>query len=355
MKTNLWLLYLVLGLMLGACDGDTSSKSARFTTQIIQGETMGTYYRITYRSSENSVQQSQIDSLLVALNMEVSTYIPEALISRFNYGDLHAIDAETMQAAPHFLANLELALNMSELTYQYFNPTIMPLVNYWGFGYTPKKPVTSVDSSKVDSLMQFVGLDKIDYDPEIHSPSAIQLDKASPGTQIDFSAIAKGYGVDLLVAFLHTNGIVDYLVDIGGEVRAQGYKDEQKTPWRIGIAIPKEEAAPTEMQTAVPLVDAAIATSGNYRNFYEVDGQKFSHTINPFTGYPERSRLLSASILASDCATADGLATAAMVAGLEKAYTMIDGIPDTEGYFIYGNKEGELEVKMTAGFATLFE
>ena len=101
---------------------------------------MGTYYRITYRSSENSVQQSQIDSLLVALNMEVSTYIPEALISRFNYGDLHAIDAETMQAAPHFLANLELALNMSEQTNQYFNPTIMPLVNYWGFGYTPKKP-----------------------------------------------------------------------------------------------------------------------------------------------------------------------------------------------------------------------
>ena len=109
------------------------------------------------------------------------------------------------------------------------------------------------------------------------------------------------------------------------------------------------------MQTAVPLENAAIATSGNYRNYYEVDGQKFSHTINPFTGYPERSRLLSASILAADCATADGLATAAMVAGLEKAYTMVDEIPGIEGYFIYGNEQGELEVKMTTGFAALFE
>ncbi|MEL6655128.1 MAG: FAD:protein FMN transferase [Bacteroidota bacterium] len=354
MKTHIWPLYLTLSLVLSACVNNPATNTSN-TPQIIQGETMGTYYRVTYRAGENTIQQSQTDSLLVALNMEVSTYIPEALISRFNYGDLHAIDAETMQAAPHFLANLELALDMADRTENYFNPTIMPLVNYWGFGYTPKKPVTSVDSSKVDSLMQFVGVDKIDYDPVIHSISAIQLDKASPGTQIDFSAIAKGYGVDLLAAFLDANGIKSYLVDIGGEVRARGYKDEQNTPWRIGIAIPKEEASPTDMQTAVPLENAAIATSGNYRNFYELDGQKFSHTINPFTGYPERSMLLSASILAKDCATADGLATAAMVAGLEKAYTMVDEMPGIEGYFIYGNEQGELEVKMTAGFAALFE
>ncbi|MEO0877802.1 MAG: FAD:protein FMN transferase, partial [Bacteroidota bacterium] len=199
MKTHIWPLYLTLSLVLSACVNNPATNTSN-TPQIIQGETMGTYYRVTYRAGENTIQQSQTDSLLVALNMEVSTYIPEALISRFNYGDLHAIDAETMQAAPHFLANLELALDMADRTENYFNPTIMPLVNYWGFGYTPKKPVTSVDSSKVDSLMQFVGVDKIDYDPVIHSISAIQLDKASPGTQIDFSAIAKGYGVDLLAS-----------------------------------------------------------------------------------------------------------------------------------------------------------
>lgn len=354
MKAYIWPLCLVLSLALQACNGDSAS-NAPAKTQIVQGKTMGTYYRVTYLSDSAPVQQGQLDSLLVALNMEVSTYIPEALISRFNHGDLHAIDAETMQAAPHFLANLELALAIAEQTQSYFNPTIMPLVNYWGFGYTPKKPVTAVDSSKVDSLMQFVGLDKIDYDPVIHSPSAIQLDKSSPGTQIDFSAIAKGYGVDLLAAFLQANGIQSFLVDIGGEVRAQGYKDQQKTPWRIGIAVPKEDASPTDVQTAVPLENAAIATSGNYRNFYEANGQKFSHTINPFTGYPERSQLLSASVLAADCATADGLATAAMVAGLDQAYAMIDAMPAVEGYFIYGDENGDLQVKMTAGFAELFE
>ena len=311
---------------------------------------MGTYYRVTYIGAEGIVQQNQLDSLLVALNMEVSTYIPEALISRFNHGDLHAIDAETMQAAPHFLANLELSLDIAERTQSYFNPTIMPLVNYWGFGYTPKKPVTAVDSAKVDSLMAFVGIDKIDYDAKIWSPSAIQLDKSFPGTQIDFSAVAKGYGVDLLCEFLIQNGIEHFLVDIGGEVRAQGVKDEAQTPWRIGIAVPKEDASPTEMQTAVPLNNAAIATSGNYRNYYEANGQKFSHTINPFTGYPERSNLLSASVMANDCATADGLATAAMVAGLDRAFTMIDTMPQVEGYFIYGDEQGQLQVKMTSGF-----
>lgn len=347
MKTYLFIPLVLTSILLG-CTSEPSGNPTE-TLQVVQGETMGTYYRVTYIGPDGVVQQSQLDSLLVALNMEVSTYIPEALISRFNHGDLHAIDAETMQAAPHFLANLELALSIAERTQAYFNPTIMPLVNYWGFGYTPKKPVTAVDSAKVDSLMAFVGLDKIDYDSKIWSPSAIQLDKSSPGTQIDFSAVAKGYGVDLICEFLSDNGIDKYLVDIGGEVRAQGSKNEG-TPWRIGIAVPREGAAPTDMQTAVPLQNAAIATSGNYRNYYEANGQKFSHTINPFTGYPERSNLLSASVLAADCATADGLATAAMVAGLDRAYTMIDTMPEVEGYFIFSDEQGNLQVKMTSGF-----
>lgn len=314
---------------------------------------MGTYYRVTYLGTDNAISQRNTDSLLVALNLEVSTYIPDALISRFNHGDLPAIDAETLQAATHFLANLELSLAIAEQTKGYFNPTIMPLVNYWGFGYTPKKPVSSIDSVKVDSLMQFVGLDKIDYDPRILSPSSIQLDKVSPSTQLDFSAIAKGYGVDLLATFLKQQGIQNFLVDIGGEARAEGFKDFAKTPWRIGIAVPRENASPTDMQAAVPLQNAAIATSGNYRNYYESNGQKFSHTINPFTGYPERSELLSASILAADCATADALATASMVAGLDQAHNMIEAIPDVEGYFIYGDETGEMQVRMTNGFKEL--
>lgn len=354
MKKNYVFIVVLLWLGLAACDS-TPTKTSSIAPQLIQGETMGTYYRVTFRAENEAITQRELDSLLVALNMEVSTYIPEALISRFNYGDLRAIDAETLQAATHFKANLELALAMAQQTNNYFNPTVMPLVNYWGFGYTPKKPVTAVDSMAIDSLMQFVGLDKIEYDPVIVAPSAIQLDKESQGTQLDFSAIAKGYGVDLLAEHLESRGIKHYLVDIGGEVVAKGVKDDEGTSWRIGIAIPREEAAPTDMQVAVPLRDAAIATSGNYRNFYEINGQKFSHTINPFTGYPERSQLLSASILAADCATADGLATACMVAGLDKAYEMIDGMPGVEGYFIYGDEAGALQVKKTKGFAALLE
>lgn len=333
-----------------------SAPAAVENIQLIQGETMGTYYRVSYRLDKAGplIEKAQLDSLLVALNMEVSTYIPEALISRFNHGDLHAIDAETMQASPHFLANLELALEIAETTGGLFNPTIMPLVNYWGFGYTPKNPVTAVDSNKVDSLMAFVGLDKIDYDAVIVSPSAIQLDKAYPGTQIDFSAIAKGYGVDLVARFLQAHGIEHYLVDIGGEAAAKGNKGNANTPWRIGISVPQENADVTDIQAAVPLVDAAIATSGNYRNFYEANGKKYSHTINPFTGYPERSHLLSASVLAADCATADGFATACMVAGLDRAYSLIDSLPALEAYFIYSDENGAMKTKMTSGFERLF-
>jgi thiamine biosynthesis lipoprotein len=321
--------------------------------QSIQGETMGTYYKVSYLGEEVIHLKTSVDSLLVALNMEVSTYIPEAMISRFNHGDLPAIEAETLQAAPHFLANLKLSLKIAEATEGSFNPTIMPLVNYWGFGYTEKRPVTAVDSMKVDSLMAFVGLDKIDYDSVIYSPSAIQLDKTAAGTQLDFSAIAKGYGVDLVASYLRRRGINNYFVDIGGEVVASGNKGSADQPWRVGIAVPKEEASPTDMQIAIPLVDRAVATSGNYRNYYEVNGKKFSHTINPFTGYPERSNLLSASIMADDCATADGFATACMVLGLEAAYALVEEQAGLEGYFIYSDEEGQLQSKATKGFAVL--
>jgi thiamine biosynthesis lipoprotein len=350
MKTISYFFLIPLAFLF-ACRTDGSLPVT--STQMIQGETMGTYYKVSYLGSEITGLKTSVDSLLVALNMEVSTYIPDALISRFNHGDLHAIDAETLQGAPHFLANLKLALKIAEVTSENFNPTIMPLVNYWGFGYTSKHPVTAIDSAKVDSLMTFVGLDKIDYDSIIYSPSAIQLDKEYPGTQLDFSAIAKGYGVDLVAAYLRQLGIDNYFVDIGGEVVAKGNKGSNDSPWRVGIAIPKEDAAPTEMNVAIPLIDRAVATSGNYRNYYEVNGQKFSHTINPFTGYPERSNLLSASILAKDCATADGFATACMVLGLDAAFTLINMQPDLEGYFIYSDNEGLLHARATKGFTSL--
>lgn len=350
MKTIYYPLLLSL-LLLAGCRPKNPTTVTK--VQAIQGETMGTYYKVSYVGTEIPNIKTSVDSLLVALNMEVSTYIPEAMISRFNHGDLPAIEAETLQAAPHFLANLKLSLKIAQATGGNFNPTIMPLVNYWGFGYTEKRPVTAIDSMKVDSLMAFVGLDKINYDSVIHSPSAIQLDKSFAGTQLDFSAIAKGYGVDLVASYLRRRGINHYFVDIGGEVLAAGNKGSTDQPWRVGIAVPEEDASPTDMQVAIPLVDRAVATSGNYRNYYEVNGQKFSHTINPFTGYPERSNLLSASIMADDCATADGFATACMVMGLDAAYALIEAQTGLEGYFIYSDEKGQLQSKATEGFEVL--
>lgn len=340
------LVLLAIGLAFAGCKTDTSPKNVNTALQLVQGETMGTYYRITYTGQEVADLKSSLDSLLVALNMEVSTYIPSSTISRFNYGDLQTLNARDLQAVPHFLANLELSLEVASATKQYYNITIMPLVNYWGFGYTSKKPITSVDSSQVDSLMAFVGMDKISYQAHADSP----LEKAFTGTQIDFSAVAKGYGVDLVAQYLQQRGIQNYLVDIGGESVARGDKGSPENIWRVGINTPREEAALNEIEAAVPLRNQGIATSGNYRNVYEVDGQKYSHTINPFTGYPERSRLLSTSILAADCATADAYATACMVMGLDRAFALIDSLPALEAYFIFSDEQGLLHTKTTDGF-----
>ena len=203
-----------------------------------------------------------------------------------------------------------------------------------------------VDSSKVDSLLQFVGLEKVEL--AIYEDSK-WLRKALPGVKLDFSAIAKGYGVDLLGQVLEARDITDYLVDIGGETLAKGQSPRQ-TAWQLGISLPKEEASLRDLQTTVPLQDQALATSGNYRNFYEVDGVKYSHTINPKTGYPERNTLLSASVFAPDCMTADAYATAFMALGAERGYELASQLPTVEAYFIFSQPDGSMDIRYTPRF-----
>jgi thiamine biosynthesis lipoprotein len=310
----------------------------------LEGETMGTYYRITYADAEERDFQPEIDELLRDLNMQVSTYIESSTISRFNRAERELVLSE---ADTHFLANLEAARTIYERTDGAFDPTVMPLVNYWGFGYAEKKPVTGVDSTRVDSLMRFVGMDKVTLSRE--NGQAV-LRKMLPGVQLDFSALAKGYGVDLVGRRLEAKGVRHYLIDIGGELVGRG-KSPRGMAWKVGINVPREEAAFSEIQQTIPLVDKAVATSGNYRNFYEVDGVKYSHTINPKTGYPERNTLLSASVFAGDCMTADGYATACMVMGVDKAYELIDRLPELEAYFIYSDPAGLMQVRYTEGLA----
>ena len=314
---------------------------------------MGTYYKITYYDSLDRTLQPGVDSLLAQLNQEVSTYIERSTISRFNqsekgislsynpYGNGKPYENE------HFKKNYALAVSMYRSTDGHFDATVMSLVNYWGFGYSEKRPVTRVDSSRIDSLLQFVGMDMVDMGSD-------SLCKKKPGVQLDFSALAKGYGVDLIGAFLANRGIHHFFVDIGGEVVVSG-ESPRGDDWRIGISNPRDGASPEDIQTAIPITDRAMATSGNYRNVYEANGVKYSHTINPKTGYPERSSLLSATVLAPECMQADALATACMVAGADQAMEYANNNNQVDVYLIIGLPDGSLDIRYSEGFKTYFE
>ena len=313
---------------------------------------MGTYYQVTYADSLQRSFKADIDALLLALNQEVSTYIDTASISVFNRSDqgiplaYNPFGQDVPHDNQHLLQNFQAAKSISARTAGAFDPTVMPLVNYWGFGYTEKREVTRVDSARVDSLQRLVGMENV----FLRNDSLL---KTHPGVQLDFSAIAKGYGVDQIAVFLHEQGIQDYYVEIGGEVVARG-KSPRGDYWRIGISDPREGAGLQDIQTAVPLIDQALATSGNYRNVYEVNGQKYSHTINPRTGFPERSRLLSASVFAPDCMTADAYATACMVAGPEQALAFAKKNEQIEVYLIVSTVSGDLEVHYSEGLSPFF-
>jgi thiamine biosynthesis lipoprotein len=319
---------------------------SQWKTKVIEGETMGTYYRITWLDSLERGVQPQVDSILAAINAEVSTYIPSSDISRFNLAtDSFRLDADRV----HFVRNFIGSIEIYDLTGGAFDPTVMPLVNYWGFGYTHKNPLQRIDSLVVDSLRQLVGLPAVQIFP---SENHYLLTKARPGMSLDFSAIAKGYAVDVIGAFLQDQGLNHFLIDIGGEVLARG-RNAQDLPWRIGVNTPDEEAALHDFYTILALEDRAMATSGNYRNFHETDGRKYSHTINPHTGFPEQNTLLSATVIAKDCMRADALATACMVMGLAAAKDLIQALPDAEALFIFGTDDGGMDAWHSTGMQSL--
>jgi FAD:protein FMN transferase len=350
-QARFFILYVsvFLGLLLG-CQTNTATDR---TYSQLQGETMGTYYKITYYDSLGRTLQPGVDSLLAQLNQEVSTYIESSTISRFNqsekgialsynpYGEDEPYENE------HFKKNFAQAVSMYRATDGNLDATVMPLVNYWGFGYSEKRKVTRVDSNRIDSLLQFVGMDMVDM-------SSDSLRKKKPGVQLDFSALAKGYGVDLIGAFLANRGIQHFFVDIGGEVVVSG-ESSRGDDWRIGISDPRDNVSLEDIQTAIPITDRAMATSGNYRNVYEANGVKYSHTINPKTGYPERSSLLSATVLAVNCMQADALATACMVAGVDQAMEYAKNDNQIDVYLIIGLPDGSLDIRYSEGFNTYFD
>jgi len=287
----------------------------------LQGKTMGTTWHITYAGKDNALHQKNIDSLLIRLNEEVSTYIPSAIISQFNQSE-KGVQLNLQQHA-HFLQNLKAAQKVNEETQGQFDPTVMSLVNYWGFGYTGRDQVKEADKQKVKSLLGFVGMDRLEL------KEGGFLSKDNPKVQIDFSALAKGYGVDEICRYFDQQKVSDYFVEIGGEINAKG-RNPSGVLWSVGISRPEIAAAPNDFYLIIKSDDKAIATSGNYRNVYLSDGVYYSHTIDPTTGFPKRDRLLSASVVAEDCMMADAYATAFMVMGLEKSMAFAKAHPDSK-------------------------
>ena len=341
---NYFTLFLISIAFVACRQSSSESKVSENAYSEISGETMGTYYRAVYNSTKN--YQSSIDRLLIEINQQVNTYDPKSLISQFNQGTELTIEANEPS---HFGINLGMARRIHKETNGFFDPTVMPLVYYWGFGKN-KKAVEDVDKNKIDTLLSYVGFENIEA-LYLKSGKSIYT-KKNPNTQLDFSAIAKGYAVDKVGELLAKKGIANYLVEIGGETVTKGV-NSKGNPWTIGIIEPTKKANPQQDYNAlVQIGDKAMATSGDYLIFYEVNGKKYGHTLNPKTGYSAMSNILSASVVAETCMKADGFATGFMAMGVEKAFEVANSIVDLEAFFIYDDN-GETKVKYTEGMKAL--
>lgn len=289
------------------------------------GKTMGPInYNVKYFDEDKRNFKPQVDSLLVVFNESLNTYIPDSEISTFNKKDSFRFEL------PFFYPALEAAKTIYDQTGGAFDPSIGPLINAWGFG-----PGTQIgpDSTFIDSLRQFVGYDKIKFDKQ-------SVTKNDTRITISFSASAKGYGVDVVADFLKSNGIENYFVEIGGEVVASGKNLERNSSWIVGIMDPDSDEVRQFAYAQVALENKAMATSGNYFNYHIIDGVKYGHTISPTTGYPIQHNLLSASVFAKDCQTADGLATAFMVMGKDKTIEFLEQHTEYDAYLIFSKDDG---------------
>ena len=317
-----FLLFLIVGTII-----IVGQNKPTFRTQ--QGKIFGTLYTVTYE--HNADLQPQIVAAMQAVDNSLSPFNKQSIITAINNNDSTEVDSlfsEVFHTAKQIYAESHGA----------FDPTVAPLVNAWGFGF---KRGTDVCSATIDSLCQLVGFDRIVLDGK-------QVSKADERIQLDFSAIAKGFGSDCVARVLDSHGIKNYMVEIGGEVVVKGH-NKNGNPWGIGITKPVDDSLSVsqELQTVLRLTDCAIATSGNYRNFYYKDGVKYAHTIDPRSGYPVQHSLLSATVIADNCMRADALATAFMVLGADSAMAYCERHPEIKGYFIVAADSGRYEVQQS--------
>lgn len=299
-----------------------------------EGNVFGTYYHITY--SYNRDLQAEIDKRLAMVDASLSPFNKRSIITAVNENRDVRVDSM-------FSHVFNMAQTVSEATNGAFDITVAPLVNAWGFGFAKKDSVTS---SAILNLLKTVGYRKVSLS------DGGRVIKQNPETKLDCSAIAKGYGCDVVAALFNELGIKDYLVEIGGEIAAKG-KNSKNALWSIGINRPVDDSTQVnnEIEAVVELSDCGMATSGNYRRFYYRNGKRYAHTIDPRSGYPVQHTLLSSTVIARDCATADAYATAFMVLGVDSAKEVLRNHKELEAYFIYSDEKGGYGVWMSPQLA----
>ena len=321
---------LFIGLVILASCGKQPKK------MVLQGLAQGSYYAVTYFDERGRNFQHEIDSIFHAVDMSVNLWVDSSVISKVNRNEEVVLDQI-------FIDNFNIAQEAAKLSDGYFDPTVSPIVAAWGFSY---KVGDSITPQLIDSLKQWVDYRKV----RIENGKVI---KENPAMTLDFNAIAQGYTSDLIAAFLESRGIKSYLVDTGGEIMAKGEKNNGK-PWIVGIEKPAENKDSEQVvQTRITLRDKGLVTSGSTRKYVKRNGKRYSHSINPKTGYPVEHNVLSVTVLAENSVWADALASICMVMGLKQSLPLIESLDSVEAYYIYANEQNELETFATEGFKTL--
>jgi thiamine biosynthesis lipoprotein len=299
-----------------------------------EGKTMGTTYRVIYFDALDRNFTLSIDSLLVLVNRSINTYDPSSEVSAFNRS------SKGIQFGIPFLKlPLKKALEVASLTNGAFDPTVMPLVNAWGFG---PEHFTLLPDRKIDSLKKFVDYRKIVIEND-------SVKKSDPRIQLDFGGIGQGYGADVVAAFLKSKGVTNFLVELGGEGVASGKNLQKGSYWKVGILDPNSTRESQFYKAYVTLRDQSFTTAGNYFNYRTINKKKYGHTIDPRTGYPVEHTLLSASVFAHDCTTADAWDTAFMVMGVSESIAFLSARSDLEALLIFLSPEGHLQTYVTPG------
>jgi thiamine biosynthesis lipoprotein len=311
---------------------------------------MGTTYNITLQCEKPDIMKKSIDSILAEFNLSMSAYIDTSTISYFNHAE--SIFCYDPKVDIYFEPIFTKSKDVYEKTGGAFNPSIAPLVNYYGFGYKEKKKLKELDTLKIKELLKLLVFDSLNLIQD--NKGMLCLKKPNKNVMLDFNSLSPGYAVDVLALFFESKGIRNYMIEVGGEIRALGVNDRKKA-WVIGINKPSPDAKETEIELPLVISNKSLATSGNYRSAYESKGLKFAHIINPFTGMSQPTDILSATVIADDCISADAYATAFMVLGLQKSLVLIEQLKGIEACFIYDAEgDGVFEFKVSEGFSKYY-